>query len=86
MGEVNEHPNLLLDLLEPLREDPSHVVRKSVAGALSDLVKDNPETTYATLRRWRRDGSRPTRQIIRQALRHAVEKGDPRARELIESE
>ncbi len=72
-------PSPLLDLLEHLKDDPSPQVRKSVAGNLSDILKDNPDAAYACLTCWRADASKQRLQIVRHALRYAREKGDPHA-------
>ncbi len=76
-------PRPLLDLLEYLKDDPCPQVRKSVAGNLSDILKDNPDAAYACLTRWRADASKQRVQIVRHALRSARKKGDPRALALL---
>ena len=78
-----EDPRPLLDLLKGLTSDSSRVVRISVAGNLSDIIKDNPDIAYDALRHWQKDANRQTAQTIRNALRYAIKKGDPRALELI---
>ena len=76
-------PHPLLNLLEHLKDDPCPQVRRSVAGNLSDILKDNPDAAYACLTRWRTDASKQRRQIVRHALRYARKKGDPHALALL---
>ena len=78
-----EDPRPLLDLLECLKNDPSPIVRKSVAASLGDVLKDNPDIAYETLSRWQKDASKETSQVIRHALRYQIKKGDPRALDLL---
>ena len=72
-------PEPLLDLLENLRDDPSPMVRKSVAGNLSDILKYHPDPAYQRLARWQPDAGKERRQIIRGALKYSLQKGDSRA-------
>ena len=74
-----DDPLPVLDLLERLKDDPSAVVRKSVAGNLSDILKDNPDIGYETLGRWHKNASKATSQIIRSALGYQIKQGDPQA-------
>lgn len=74
-----EDPRPLLKLLAQLKEDPSPGVRRSVAGNLSDIIKDNPTMAYGTLNQWQKTATKPTLQIIRNALKYARGKGDQRA-------
>lgn len=75
-----DDPAPVLDILEPMRSDPSEYVRKSVANNLNDISKDNPGTALATARRWSRESPTPqTRWIVRHGLRTLVKKGDPEA-------
>jgi 3-methyladenine DNA glycosylase AlkC len=77
-----EDPVPLLTLLERMKDDLSYSVRRSVSGNLSDVIKDNPDTAYATMAQWQKGASKQALQVIRNALKHSVKKGDQRAIEL----
>ena len=71
-------PSPILPLLEPLRDDPSEYVRRSVANNLNDIAKDHPDVARAVTARWlAEDPSR--RPLVRHALRTLVKAGDPAA-------
>ncbi|MCX5205627.1 DNA alkylation repair protein [Streptomyces sp. NBC_00237] len=73
-------PQPVLEILEPLRSDPSEYVRKSVANNLNDISKDAPEVALATALRWMRESPTPeTTWIVKHALRTLVKKGDQQA-------
>ncbi|HEY0636829.1 MAG TPA: DNA alkylation repair protein [Pseudonocardiaceae bacterium] len=73
-------PRPVLDILEPLRSDPSEYVRKSVANNLNDISKDHPGVALETARRWTAESPTPeTAWIVRHALRTLVKKGHPEA-------
>ncbi|MFE5795669.1 DNA alkylation repair protein [Streptomyces sp. NPDC056503] len=75
-----EDPRPVLDVLEPLRCDPSEYVRRSVANNLNDISKDSPELALATALRWREESpTDETGWIVRHGLRTLVKKGDQRA-------
>ncbi|MFD7899425.1 DNA alkylation repair protein [Streptomyces sp. NPDC059743] len=73
-------PQPVLDVLEPLRSDPSEYVRKSVANNLNDISKDAPQIALATALRWSEESPTPeTAWIVRHGLRTLVKKGDQQA-------
>lgn len=72
-------PRPVLQLLERLRDDPSLVVRRSVANNLNDIGKDNPDMLMDTARRWLLGASAEREWIVRHALRWAVKQGDSAA-------
>lgn len=76
-------PTPVLELLEPLKDDPSAYVRKSVANNLNDIAKDHPQLVLATLARWQQGASDGRRWIIRHALRTLVKQGHPEALRLL---
>lgn len=79
---LKKDPSPVLPVLEQLYQDPSEVVRRSVANNLNDISKDNPEVTVAVLRGWS-DGTENTQALIKHALRTLLKKGDPGALELL---
>ena len=78
-----KNPQPILALLETLKDDPDARVREHVATDMRDIVKDYPETGYATLERWSKDGKPETQQILKQALKYQVKIGDARAFKLL---
>ncbi|WP_055716863.1 DNA alkylation repair protein [Streptomyces torulosus] len=73
-------PRPVLEILEPLRSDPSEYVRKSVANNLNDISKDTPDLALATALRWLEESPTPeTDWIVKHALRTLVKKGDQQA-------
>lgn len=79
-----DDPHPVLEILEPLRSDPSEYVRKSVANHLNDIARDHPEIALATAVRWSRESpTDETAWIVKHALRVLVKKGDQRALALL---
>lgn len=76
-------PQPVLRLLEPLKNDPSLYVRRSVANNLNDISKDHPELVIQTLTRWHDGASEETLWIIRHALRTLLKQGHPDALRLL---
>ncbi len=72
-------PAPVLVLLERLRDDPSEMVRRSVANNLNDIAKDHPDLVLEVARRWWADGDLQRRRLVRHALRTLVKAGDPDA-------
>ncbi|MBL8952763.1 MAG: DNA alkylation repair protein [Myxococcaceae bacterium] len=77
---LDAHPEAVLELLELLRDDPSEMVRRSVANNLNDLGKVHPKLLYATCKRWLNVQRRP---LIEHALRSAVKRGEREALTLL---
>ena len=76
-------PRPVIELLYLLRDDPSSMVRRSVANNLNDIGKDHPGVLTEVCRRWM-DGGTPERDaLIRHALRSAVKRGDREALEIL---
>jgi 3-methyladenine DNA glycosylase AlkC len=78
-------PRPTLALLERLKDDPELYVRRSVANHLGDILKDNPDAAYQTLRRWLREASARSFDpalasarfwLIRHAVRLPAKQGD----------
>ncbi|KOR87539.1 DNA alkylation repair protein [Paenibacillus solani] len=73
-----------LALLEPLWDDPSFYVRKSVANHLNDLTKDYKEVTLNWLHhRLECEGQHRT-WMVRHSLRSLTKSGDPAAMAILE--
>lgn len=72
---LDAHPQRVLDLLELLKDDPSSVVRRSVANNLNDLGKVHPELLIRTCAAWLEGASAERRELVEHALRSAVKRG-----------
>lgn len=79
-----EDPAPVLEVLEPLRSDPSKYVRTSVANNLNDIARDHPGLVLDLAERWSRESPTPeTSRTVGHALRTLVKNGDQRALALI---
>lgn len=78
-----EDPRPVIELLELLKDDPSSMVRRSVANNLNDIGKDHPRVLTDLCRRWASDDGRQRAALIRHALRGAVKRGDGEALEIL---
>ena len=76
-------PLELVELLELLKDDPSTMVRRSVANNLNDLGKVHPELLSRTCEAWLADASAGRRVLVEHALRSAVKRGDREALRLL---
>lgn len=80
---LDVNPERVLDLLELLKDDPSSMVRRSVANNLNDLGKVRPELLVRTCRAWLADETQERRALVEHALRSAVKRGETGALELL---
>ncbi|HEX6098661.1 MAG TPA: DNA alkylation repair protein [Thermoanaerobaculia bacterium] len=80
---LDAHPQRVLELLELLKDDPSTLVRRSVANSLNDLGKVHPELLTRTCAAWLEGATPERRALIEHALRSAVKRGDPGALRLL---
>ncbi|MEY4550484.1 MAG: hypothetical protein RL685_6679 [Pseudomonadota bacterium] len=80
---LDDHPERVLALLERLKDDPSSMVRRSVANNLNDLGKVHPQLLTDTCARWLEDASAERRALVEHALRSAVKRGEPNALRLL---
>jgi 3-methyladenine DNA glycosylase AlkC len=72
---LDANPQRVLALLELLKDDPTTLVRRSVANNLNDLSKVHADLSVETCRAWSSGGSLETRALVRHALRSLVKKG-----------
>ncbi|PHN03534.1 DNA alkylation repair protein [Flavilitoribacter nigricans] len=78
---LKKQPELVLPVLEQLKQDPAETVRRSVANNLNDISKDHPDLVLEIADRWL--GHHPdTDWIVRHACRGLLKKGHPAALEL----
>jgi 3-methyladenine DNA glycosylase AlkC len=80
---LDAHPESVLDLLELLKDDPSTLVRRSVANSLNDLGKLRPDLLVRTCAAWLKGASPRRRTLVEHALRSAVKRGDADALRLL---
>ena len=80
---LDANPGRVLDLLERLKDDPSTLVRRSVANSLNDLGKVHPGLVIETCAAWLDRATPERRAMVRHALRSLVKRGDTRALKLL---
>src|SRR5688572_1631006 len=80
---LDANPDRVLKLLELLKDDPTTLVRRSVANNLNDLGKVHPAWLVRTCEGWLRNASAERKALVEHALRSAVKRGDPSALRLL---
>jgi 3-methyladenine DNA glycosylase AlkC len=80
---LDDNPERVIELLELLKDDPSTMVRRSVANNLNDLGKVRPDLLVRTAAAWLEDASSERRALVEHALRSAVKRGDKDALRLL---
>ncbi|MBD98353.1 MAG: DNA alkylation repair protein [Verrucomicrobia bacterium] len=78
LKQLQKDPELILPILENLKDDPSEFVRKSVANNLNDISKDHPELVIAMAKKWKGKSAR-TDWIIKHACRTLLKNGNTSA-------
>ena len=73
---LDANPHRVLELLELLKDDPTTLVRRSVANNLNDLGKVHPALLAKTAETWLKGAVEERRALIEHALRSAVKRGD----------
>lgn len=83
LHEFIEAPQLVLPLLESLRDDPEEYVRRSVANHLNDLAKDHPQLIIDVASNWLNNvpaAVLPNRKkLVRHACRTLLKQGNSQA-------
>ncbi|MFS2318403.1 DNA alkylation repair protein [Maricaulis sp. D1M11] len=69
------NPAPILPVLEPLKDDPSEYVRRSVANNLNDIAKDHPDTVAQIASTWMTGASKTREKLVRHACRTLVKQG-----------
>ena len=80
---LEQNTERVLALLERLKDDPSTMVRRSVANNLNDLGKVRPELLIRTAGAWLEEASPERRSLVEHALRSAVKRGETKALALL---
>ncbi|KOS08235.1 DNA alkylation repair protein [Flavobacterium akiainvivens] len=73
---LKKDPTPLLPILENLKNDPSEMVRRSVANNLNDISKDNPQLLVHVAQEWT-GHSKETDAIVKHACRTLFKQGHP---------
>ncbi len=73
----------VLELLELLKDDPTTLVRRSVANNLNDLGKVHPKLLVETCAAWLDEASAERHALVEHALRSAVKRGEAGALALL---
>jgi 3-methyladenine DNA glycosylase AlkC len=79
---LDDNPERVVALLDRLKDDPTTLVRRSVANNLNDLGKVHPALLVETCARWL-DGHPERRPLVEHALRSAVKRGEQGALALL---
>jgi len=80
---LDANPDQVLALLELLKDDPTTLVRRSVANNLNDLGKVHPDLLARTCSTWLEGAAAERRALVEHALRSAVKRGEPYALKLL---
>jgi 3-methyladenine DNA glycosylase AlkC len=84
LNDLKEDPSPLKKILEPLLDDPSDYVQKSVANNLNDISKDNPAIVLNWTREWNTpEATKQRHWILARALRTLIDEGHPAALKLL---
>lgn len=78
LNSFKKSPNLILPILENLKDDPSLYVRKSVANNLNDISKDHPNLALKIFNKWI-GKTKNTDWIVKHACRTLLKDGNPKA-------
>ena len=73
---LDANPERVLELLELLKDDPTTLVRRSVANNLNDLAKVHPELAVGVCRRWSTPASPQRQWLVKHALRSLLKRGN----------
>lgn len=80
---LDAHPERVVELLDLLKDDPSSMVRRSVANNLNDLGKVRPDLLTRACAAWLKGASEARRALVNHALRSAVKRGERGALRLL---
>ncbi|MDH5646900.1 MAG: DNA alkylation repair protein, partial [Candidatus Heimdallarchaeota archaeon] len=75
--------NKLIDLIEPMMNDPILMVRRSVANNFNDISKDNPKMVINTFKKYKDTNNPQIQWTIRHGLRTLLKQGNVDALELL---
>jgi 3-methyladenine DNA glycosylase AlkC len=78
---LKEQPELIIPILDQLKDDPAEWVRRSVANNLNDISKDHPERVIALAEQWK-GRSKEVDWVVKHACRTLLKQGHTRAMRL----
>lgn len=81
VSKIKEDPELIIPILQNLKDDPSETVRRSVANNLNDISKDHPEICLKICEIWLKENKNRIK-LVKHACRGLLKKGNKRALEL----
>ena len=76
---ILDNPELIIEILDDLKDDPELYVRKSVANHLNDFSRQNPKFVLETCGRWIAGADKSRMWMINHALRSLIKQGDSQA-------
>lgn len=74
--DLKKNPDLVIEILENLKNDSSDFVRRSVANNLNDIAKDHPEKVLEIAKKWK-GISKETDAIVKHGARTLLKQGHP---------
>ena len=83
MSTFLDEPQIIVDVLELLKNDSSKYVQRSVANNLNDLIKEDEAFALGIIKRWAKKASPQTAWIIKHAIRNYRKKKDPKEKEIM---
>lgn len=73
---LKKDPTPILPILYQLKEDPTEIVRRSVANNLNDIAKDHPDVVVSIAKTWK-GGSKETDALVKHACRTLLKQAHP---------
>ena len=83
LPDFQKDPAPVIEILGFLKNDPTLLVRRSVANNLNDIGKDNPDAVVKVLKIWQKENSKDMDWIINHATRSLVKTGHQGTLELL---
>ena len=71
-----DNPELLLPILENLKDDSSKYIQKSVANCINDILKDNYTIGKLLINGWVTNATKERKWIMKHALRNLLKRDD----------
>ncbi|GAA4271693.1 DNA alkylation repair protein [Aquimarina gracilis] len=81
LPEFKKDPLSIIPILENLKNDPSEMVRRSVANNLNDISKDNPSIVTSLVKKWK-GKSIETDKLVKHASRTLLKEGNNKIMQL----
>ncbi len=72
-------PDAAMKILDALYRDESETVRRSVANHLNDISRAQPDLAVRTAKRWLKEPTPTTSQLVRHAMRTLIKQANPGA-------